>query len=151
MGMATALRLAEAERNERVAHVRALRDRLFDELPRRIPGLRITGPGDLDRRVPASFSCCFEGVEGEAVLLQLDLRGISASSGSACTTASLEPSHVLLAMKVSHELARGSLRITLGTSNTMEEIDEVLTVLPDVVERLRKLAPHRARHPARTS
>src|ERR1700694_465926 len=94
-GMATALKLAEEERAANIAHIRPLRDRLFDELPLRIPGLHITGPRDLGRRLPNNFSCCFERVEGEAVLLQLDLNGVSASSGSACTTASLEPSHVL--------------------------------------------------------
>ena len=99
VGMATALRLADEERATRIEHLRPMRDRLLDELPARIPGLHVTGPSDRARRVPASFSCCFEGVEGEAVLLQLDLSGISASSGSACTTASLEPSHVLLAMR----------------------------------------------------
>ena len=143
-GMATALRLAEEERATRIEHVRPMRDRLLDELPARIPGLHVTGPSDRARRVPASFSCCFEGVEGEAVLLQLDLSGISASSGSACTTASLEPSHVLLAMRVPHDLARGSLRLTLGKDNTPEDVDRVLEVLPGAVERLRALAPGRA-------
>jgi cysteine desulfurase len=80
-------------------------------------------------------------VEGEAVLLQLDLNGISASSGSACTTASLEPSHVLLAMRVPHDLARGSLRLTLGKDNTPEDVERVIEVLPGAVERLRALAP----------
>ena len=140
-GIATALRLASEERAPRTEHVRALRDRLFEELPRRVPGTRITGPQDPEKRLPNSFSCCFERVEGEAVLLQLDLHGISASSGSACTTASLEPSHVLLAMGVPHELARGSLRITLGKENTAEEIERLLDVIPGVVERLRALAP----------
>ena len=144
VGMATALRLAEEERTTRSEHVRPLRDQLLDELPRRIPGLHITGPRDNARRVPSSVSCCFEGVEGEAVLLQLDLNGISASSGSACTTASLEPSHVLLAMGVPHDLARGSLRLTLGKDNTMEDVERVLEVLPGAVERLRALAPGRA-------
>ena len=145
IGMATALRLAQEERVERDAHARPLRDRLLAELSRRVPGVHITGPEDPERRLANSFSCCFERVEGEAVLLQLDLKGISASSGSACTTASLEPSHVLLAMGVRHELARGSLRITLGTGNTMEEIDHFLQVIPDVVERLRALAPRAPR------
>jgi cysteine desulfurase len=144
-GMATALRLAEEERPQRAAHLRALRDRLIEELPRRVPGTRVTGPVDFDRRLPGSFSCCFEGVEGEAVLLQLDLKGVSASSGSACTTASLEPSHVLLAMGVPHDLARGSLRLTLGKGNTAEEIDRVLAVIPESVERLRALAPRAGR------
>jgi cysteine desulfurase len=146
-GMAAALRLAEEERAARVAHSRELRDRLFDELPARIPGTRVTGPLDLDRRLPNNLSCCFERVEGEAVLLQLDLKGFSASSGSACTTASLEPSHVLLAMGIRHELARGSLRLTLGKDNTADDIDRLLDVLPDSVERLRALAPQPRRTP----
>ena len=151
VGMATALRLAEEGRAERNAQARSLRDRLLQELPQRTPGTHITGPRDLERRLANSFSCCFERAEGEAVLLQLDLQGISASSGSACTTASLEPSHVLLAMGVSHDLARGSLRITLGKENTMEEIERVLDVVPGAVERLRALAPQAAheRTPAR--
>ena len=151
VGMATALRLADEERAERISHLRPLRDRLLEELPRRIPGTHVTGPADPDRRLPNSVSCCFERVEGEAVLLQLDLKGISASSGSACTTASLEPSHVLLAMHLPHDLARGSLRITLGKGNTMEEIDQVLDVLPGAVERLRSLAPQPARPAASAS
>ncbi len=145
IGMATALRLAHEERATRIEHVRPLRDRLLAELPRRIPGTHVTGPIDPSRRVPANFSCCFERVEGEAVLLQLDLSGVSASSGSACTTASLEPSHVLLAMHVPHELARGSLRLTLGKDNTPEEIERVLELLPQAVEKLRALAPQPAR------
>ena len=141
VGMATALRLADAEREERSASARSLRDRLLDELPKRIPGVHVTGPAGPDRRLPNSFSCCFERVEGEAVLLQLDLNGVSASSGSACTTGSLEPSHVLLAMGVPHDLARGSLRLTLGKGNTMDEINRVLGEIPQAVERLRALAP----------
>jgi cysteine desulfurase len=144
-GMAAALRLAYEERAVRIEHVRPLRDRLLAELPRRIPGTHVTGPADPARRVPSSFSCCFERVEGEAVLLQLDLSGVSASSGSACTTASLEPSHVLLAMHVPHELARGSLRLTLGKDNTPEEVERVLDLLPRAVEKLRALAPQPAR------
>ena len=144
VGMATALRLAEEERDERSAHARTLRDRLLAELPKRTPGIHVTGPSDPERRLPNSFSCCFERVEGESVLLQLYLNGISASSGSACTTGSLEPSHVLLAMGVAHELARGSLRLTLGTGNTMEEIDRVLEIVPNAVEKIRALAPRAA-------
>ncbi len=140
-GMATALRLADEERSERSGHARALRDRLLEELPRRVPGSRVTGPSDGDRRLPNSASFCFERVEGEAVLLQLDLNGVSASSGSACTTASLEPSHVLLAMGLPHDLARGSLRLTLGKGNTMDEVDRALDAITAAVERLRALAP----------
>ncbi len=148
-GMAMALRLAGEQRAERSRHARALRDRLLAEVPRRVPGTHVTGSADPQRRLPNSFSCCFERVEGEAVLLQLDLQGISASSGSACTTASLEPSHVLLAMNVPHALARGSLRLTPGKDNTAEEIEYVLDVLPDAVERLRRLAPGGAREATR--
>lgn len=147
-GMSAALRFAEGERVSRSAHVRALRDRLLEELPKRVPRMHVTGPLDLERRIPSSFSCCFERVEGESVLLQLDLKGVSASSGSACTTASLEPSHVLLAMKVPHELARGSLRVTFGKGNTMADVDYLLDVIPDSVERLRSLSPQR---PARVT
>lgn len=144
-GMAMALVLAEQERVANTTHMRPLRDRLIDDLPSRIPGLHITGPLDLKQRLPNNFSCCLERVEGEAVLLQLDLNGVSASSGSACTTASLEPSHVLLAMHVQRELARGSLRLTLGKGNTPEDIDRVLELLPAGVEKLRALAPQQAR------
>ena len=143
VGMATALALADSERGERREHVQALRDRLAEELPKRVQGTRITGPSGAERRLPNSFSCCFEGVEGESVLLQLDLKGISASSGSACTTGSLEPSHVLLAMGVPHATARGSLRLTLGKDNTAEEVERLLDIIPESVERLRLLAPVR--------
>jgi cysteine desulfurase len=136
-GLATALRLATEERAERVEHMRALRDRLLDQLPRRIPGTLITGPSDGSRRLANSVSCCFEEIEAETLLLQLDLAGIAASSGSACTSGSLEPSHVLTAMGIPAETARGSLRLTLGRQNTAAEIETVLDLLPGFVERLR--------------
>lgn len=145
VGMARALALAHDERGERIEHVRTMRDRLLTELPRRIDGTHVTGPAEGGRRLPNNFSCCFDGVEGEAVLLQLDLQGISASSGSACTTGSLEPSHVLLAMGVRHALARGSLRLTLGQGNTDADIDRLLEVIPSAVQKLRALAPESGR------
>ncbi|HLF71657.1 MAG TPA: cysteine desulfurase family protein [Dehalococcoidia bacterium] len=141
VGLATALRLADQERDQRNAHVRELRDYLWAELPKRMPGVRVTGALDPEKRLPNSFSCCLEGVEGEAVLIQLDLAGIAASSGSACTTGSLEPSHVLTAMGVPAEIARSSLRLTLGKENTRADIDRLLETLPGIVEKLRKLAP----------
>jgi cysteine desulfurase len=119
----------------------ALRDRLLDELPQQVPGTIITGPLDRGRRLPNSASFAFANVEGEAVLLQLDLLGIAASSGSACTTASLEPSHVLLAMGVPERYLRGSLRLTLGKGNTMADVDYLLDVLPNAVGKIRALAP----------
>jgi cysteine desulfurase len=141
VGLATAMRLAYEELPSRTAHIRALRDRLLTELPQLVPGIHVTGPRDPQVRLPNNFSCCFEHVEGEAVLLQLDLAGIAASSGSACTSGSLEPSHVLKAMGVSNDLARGSLRLTVGKDNTQEDIDRLLAVLPGIVQRLRSLSP----------
>jgi cysteine desulfurase len=141
VGFATALALATAEREATSARLRELRDYLWDELPLRLPGVRLTGASDRQCRLPGSYSCCIEGVEGEAVLIQLDLNGISASSGSACTTGSLEPSHVLTAMGVPAELARSSLRITLGRENTRADIDALLEKLPPIVDKLRRLSP----------
>ena len=140
-GLTRALSLAYEELAARNAHVEGLRDYLHDELPRRLEGVRLTGASDTSRRLPGSYSCCLERVEGEAVLIQLDLSGISASSGSACTTGSLEPSHVLTAMGLPSDIARGSLRITLGHANTREEVDRLLRTLPSVVGKLRALAP----------
>lgn len=140
-GLAVAMELAWQEREERVAHYRRLRDRLLFELPERVPDTVVTGPTDPDRRLPNSFSCCFRNVEGESVLLGLDMVEIAASSGSACTTGSLEPSHVLTAMGIEDDLAHASLRLTVGKGNTDEQIDHVLEQLPPIVERLRALAP----------
>ncbi|HYM15884.1 MAG TPA: aminotransferase class V-fold PLP-dependent enzyme, partial [Dehalococcoidia bacterium] len=138
-GGATALRLAQDERAARNERIIGMRDRLLAEVPRRVPDTIVTGPRDGSRRLPNSASFAFGNVEGEAVLLQLDLQGIAASSGSACTTASLEPSHVLVAMGVPERYLRGSLRLTLGHENTMEEIDYLLEVLPSAVARIRGL------------
>jgi cysteine desulfurase len=141
VGFAAALALATAEREATSARLRELRDYLWDELSSRLAGVRLTGASNRECRLPGSYSCCIEGVEGEAVLIQLDLNGISASSGSACTTGSLEPSHVLTAMAVPADLARSSLRITLGRQNTRADIDALLARLPPIVEKLRRLSP----------
>ncbi len=151
VGLATAMRLAYEELEQRTARIRALRDRLLAEVPRLVPGTHVTGPSDPRARLPNNFSCCFEGVEGEAVLLQLDLAGIAASSGSACTSGSLEPSHVLKAIGVPDDLARGSLRLTVGKDNTQEDIDRLLAVLPGIVQRLRSLSPLAGRQAGRSS
>ena len=140
VGMATAMRLAWEEMEERNAHCRRLRDRLFYGIPERIPDTVITGPKDPDKRLPNNFSCCFRNVEGESVLLALDMADIAASSGSACTTGSVEPSHVLTAMGIDRDLAHASLRLTVGKGNTDEDIDRALSVLPEIVARLRALA-----------
>jgi cysteine desulfurase len=140
-GMAKALALAYEEFEPRNAHSAALRDLLWRELPARLPGVRLTGPADPARRLTNNYSCYLEGVEGEAVLIQLDLAGVSASSGSACTTGSLEPSHVLTAMGIPADTARGSLRLTVGKDNMGAEIERLLALLPPIVERVRRLSP----------
>ena len=141
VGMAKALELASAEFDARNAHYRSLRDRLLFGIPECVPGVHITGPTDLTCRASNSFSACLEFIEGEPVLMALDLAGIAGSSGSACTSGSLEPSHVLTAMGVPEDLARGSMRLTVGQDNTMDQIDYVLDALPDTVARLRSLSP----------
>ncbi|WBL36244.1 cysteine desulfurase family protein [Tepidiforma flava] len=140
VGLAAAMQLAWQEREEFNARVGRLRNRLLYELPERIPDTVITGPADPERRLPNHFSCCFRNVEGESVLLALDLADIAASSGSACTTGSLEPSHVLTAMGIDRDLAHASLRLTLGRHTTDAEIERVLDVLPGIVQKLRALA-----------
>jgi len=143
VGMATALELAYAEREERNAHLLALRDRLIDGILQRIPDARLNG--DREQRLPNNVNVSFEGVDGETILLNLDMHGIAASSGSACTTGSTEPSHVLLAIGLTPEQARSSIRLTLGKDNTEQEIDRTLNVLEETVTRLRRLTSAQAR------
>jgi cysteine desulfurase len=141
VGMASALQLAADEMASRTAHYTALRDRLLHGIPERVPHVRITGPTDPGRRAANNASMCLKYIEGEAVLMALDLAGIACSSGSACTSGSLEPSHVLTAMGIPEDLARGSIRLTVGTDNTMQQMDYVLDTLPGIVSRLRSLSP----------
>ncbi|MEO8538951.1 MAG: cysteine desulfurase family protein [bacterium] len=140
VGLATAMQLAWDEYEARNAHSRRLRDRLLYELPERIADTVVTGPTDSARRLSNNFSCCFRNVEGESVLLALDMADIAASSGSACTTGALEPSHVLTAMGIDSDLAHASLRLTVGASNSDADIERVLDRLPAIVARLRSLA-----------
>ncbi|MCM1299269.1 MAG: cysteine desulfurase NifS [Firmicutes bacterium] len=102
---------------------------------------RVHFNGDYENRIPSTLNFSFEGVEGESLLLQLDLKGIAASSGSACTSGSLDPSHVLLALGLTHEVAHGSLRISMSDYTTQEEIDTLLSVLPDIIQKLRAMSP----------
>ena len=141
VGFAQAMSVTALRRQPDIDHERALQARLLAELQKRIPMLAITGPRDVPRRLPGNVSCAAAFVEGESILLALDLAGIAASSGSACTTGSVEPSHVLVAMGMPAELARGSLRFTLGRGNTDADIDRLLEVLPPIVRRLRALSP----------
>lgn len=139
VGMATALELAYAELEQTNSRIRALRDRLIAGVLERIPDVELTGHPT--QRLPNSASFVVKYVEGEAMLLNLDMKGIFASSGSACTSMSLSPSHVLTAIGFPPEIAHGSLRLTLGKGNTEEEIDYVLDVLPEIVSRLRAMSP----------
>lgn len=139
VGLAEALRLAVAEMPERRPRIEALRDRLIDGILDRIQHVRLNG--HRARRLPGNANFSFEFIEGESLLLNLDLAGVAASSGSACTSGSLEPSHVLLGMGLCHEIAHGSLRLTLGRENTAEDVDYVLGILPGIVEKLRAMSP----------
>ena len=122
-----------------ISKITALRDRLIDGIVASIPKVRLNG--DRNRRLPGNVNVSFEGIEGEGILLHLDLRGVAASSGSACTSGSLDPSHVLLALGLPHEIAHGSLRLSLSAENTEAEVDYLLEVLPGIVELLRKMSP----------
>jgi cysteine desulfurase len=136
VGAAEALRLAYADIDGVNAHLQSLRDRLISGVLQ-IPRSQLTGHPT--QRLPNNASFCFEGVEGESILLNLDLLGIAASSGSACTSGSVEPSHVLVAMGLAPEWSHGSLRLTVGRENTEEDVDRVLAILPGVIEKLRGL------------
>ena len=138
VGLAKAFELAQRDRIAENQRLTALRDRLIEGLVK-IPHTRVNG--SLEQRLPNNVNVCFEYIEGESMLLNLDLRGIAASSGSACTSGSLDPSHVLLAMGLSHEIAHGSLRLTLGRENTEADVDFVLQEIPGIVERLRAMSP----------
>ena len=141
VGLATALALALGDFEGRNERVRLLRDQLWREMRERVPDVVLNGPADFRRRLANNLNVCFAGVEGESILLQLDMEGVAASSGSACTTGSTEASHVLLAMGVDEDLARSAVRLTLGTENDEEQIARVGQVLPEVIERLRALSP----------
>ena len=138
VSMAAALKEACDHIDENAAKVSALRDKLIAGLSR-IPHSAVNG--DLEHRLPGNVNFCFEGIEGESLLLLLDAKGICASSGSACTSGSLDPSHVLLAIGRPHEVAHGSLRLSLCEWNTEEEVDYMLQVIPEVVEYLRGMSP----------
>ena len=138
VGMAAALKAAVDHLPENAEKMTALRDKLIDGLSK-IPHSALNG--DPKNRLPGNVNFCFEGIEGESLLLLLDAKGICASSGSACTSGSLDPSHVLLAIGRPHEVAHGSLRLSLCEENTEEEIDQILAAVPEIVEYLRGMSP----------
>jgi len=139
VGLGKAIELAVAEMPENVTRLTAMRDRLIREILETIPDTRLNGHPT--ERLANNVNVAFRYIEGESILLMLDTLGVAASTGSACTSASLEPSHVLTACGLPPEQAHGSLRLTLGSQNTDEDVDYVLSVLPRVVERLRKMSP----------
>jgi cysteine desulfurase len=139
VGLGKAAEIAKARLPERMKKMKPLRDRLIDLLPQRVEHVVLTGHGE--KRLPHHASFCFEFIEGEAMLLNLDMKGIAASSGSACTSRALKASHVLLAMGIDHALAQGSLVFSLIENTEAEDIDYLLDVFPPIIERLRKMSP----------
>ena len=137
-GMAAAMKDACEHIDDNMPRVAAMRDKLISELGK-IPHCALNG--DPVNRLPGNVSFCFEGIEGESLLLLLDYKGVSASSGSACTSGSLDPSHVLLAIGRIHDVAHGSLRLSICEYNTEEEIDHIIKVVPEVVQHLRNMSP----------
>ena len=138
VALAAALKESVDNMEANTAKIIPMRDKLFAELSK-IPHSKING--SLEHHVPGTVNMCFEGIEGESLLLLLDAKGVCASSGSACTSGSLDPSHVLLSLGLPHEVAHGSLRLSIGEYNTMEEIDHIIKVVPEVVAYLRDISP----------
>ena len=139
VGLGAALRLANEEMSETSARVSAMCDRLIDGILQTVPMCRLNGPRH--NRLPGNCKISFLGIEGESLLLRLDLAGIAASSGSACASSSLDPSHVLLAIGLPHEVAHGSVRLSLSDYNTEEDVDYILEKLPEIVSTLRSMSP----------
>lgn len=139
VGLGAAAECAFAQMDERIEKVSKLRDYLIERIEKEIPYCRLNG--DRIKRLPNNVNFSFRFIEGESLLIMLDMKGICASSGSACTSGSLDPSHVLLAIGLPHEIAHGSLRLTLSEENTMEEMDYVIDAIKGVVDRLRQMSP----------
>lgn len=139
VGLGKAIELATADIDAHNAKLIEMRDHMISEILRRIPETRLNG--DAKRRLPGNVNVSVRYIEGESLLLSLDLKGIAASSGSACTSGALDPSHVLLAIGLPHEIAHGSLRLTMNEENTMEEVDTVVGALVEIVKRLRVMSP----------
>jgi cysteine desulfurase len=138
-GLGKAIELATDNMEEKNLKIQKLRDKLINGILNNIPYTILNG--SRDKRLPGNVNIVFQYIEGESMLLMMDMKGIAVSSGSACTSGSLDPSHVLLALGLEHEVAHGSIRFTLGEENTEEEIDYVLEVLPGIVNKLREISP----------
>lgn len=141
IGFGKACELAAQRMEEEAVKEAELRDKLLKGIMEKIDYVKLNGPQGGEKRLPGNLNVSIQFIEGEALLLSLDMMGIAASSGSACTSGSLDPSHVLLAMGLSHEIAHGSLRFSFGRQNTEEDVDYVLEQLPKIVERLRMMSP----------
>ena len=139
VGLAKALEISHRDMKKHNKQIKELRDYYVQEVKQKIPYIKING--DLEKRLPGNSNISFRFIEGESLLLNLDLKGICASSGSACTSGSLDPSHVLLAIGLPHEIAHGSLRISIGKYNTKEEIEYTVSCLTEIVQRLRDMSP----------
>lgn len=139
VGMGKAIEIAYRDLERHTKQIKELRDYYINQVKEKIPYIKING--DMEKRLPGNSNISFRFIEGEGLLLNLDLKGICASSGSACTSGSLDPSHVLLAIGLPHEIAHGSLRISIGKYNTKEEIDYVVECLVEIVGRLREMSP----------
>lgn len=139
VGFGQAIEIAKAEMEENASHITTLRDRLIKGIEKEIPFVRLNG--HRTNRLPGNVNFSFEFIEGESLILMLDMRGIAASTGSACAAGSLEPSHVLLAIGLPHEIAHGSLRLTLGRCNTADDVDYAIEQTKNIVERLREMSP----------
>lgn len=139
VGLGKAAEIARQEMQAKITSLSGFRDKIIKEVLSKIPDTKLNGHPT--QRLPGNVNLSFLFIEGESLLLNLDLKGIAASSGSACTSGSLDPSHVLLAMGLSHEVAHGSLRVSLGRDNTEEEVDYFLAVLPEIIQRLRDMSP----------
>ena len=141
VGYYEAFKIANRDMQKNFEYVSSLRDRFINRVLEEIPYIKLNGPKDLTKRLPANADFSFEFIEGESILFSLDLAGIAVSSGSACSSGSLEPSHVLLALGVEEALAHGSIRFSFGKHNTMEEIDYAVDELKKAIERLREMSP----------
>ncbi|HPU41970.1 MAG TPA: cysteine desulfurase NifS [Acetivibrio clariflavus] len=139
VGLGKAIELATNNIEQYNKKLIELRDRTIEEITKKVPFVKLNG--DRYKRLPGNVNFSFQFIEGESLLLMLDMKGIAASSGSACTSGSLDPSHVLLAIGLDHETAHGSLRITFGEENTHEDVDYLMEVLPAIVQRLREMSP----------
>ena len=140
VGLAKAMEIKMANLDEHIAKLSELRDYLIDEILAAVPYSRLNGPRG-DKRLPGNVNIIFEFIEGESMLLLLNMAGIAASSGSACTSGSLDPSHVLMALGLPHEIAHGSLRLSLSEENTREDVDYVVENLQKIIQRLREMSP----------